>query len=74
MAGTPVTDRRGGHPKGDPLVPMVDWANAQRDRLGGMKAGQVITLGSLTPMVYMPGPGLLAAEIESIGAVEATIA
>jgi 2-keto-4-pentenoate hydratase len=74
MAGELITDRRGGHPKGDPLVPMIDWANAQCDHLGGMKAGQVITLGSLTPMVYMPGPGPLEAEIEGIGRVAMTVA
>ena len=73
MGGALTTDRRGGHPKGDPLVPMIDWANAQRDQLGGMKAGQVVTLGSLTPMVYMPGPGPLAAEIEAIGRVEMSV-
>ena len=74
MAGKLTTDRRGGHPKGDPLLPMIDWANAQCDSLGGMKAGQIITLGSLTPLVYMPGPGSLEAEIESIGRVAMTVA
>ena len=69
MAGELVTERRGGHPKGDPLLPMIDWANQQRDDLGGMRAGQIVTLGSLTPLVTMPGPGLIEAEIEGIGSI-----
>lgn len=64
-----ANDRRGGHGKGDPLAPMVDWANAQCDHLGGLKAGQVVTLGSLTPMKAMTTPMQLAAELEGFGAV-----
>ena len=66
-------DRRGGHASGDPLKPMIDWANAQQDHLGGLRAGQVVTLGSLTPLVIMPGPGALEAEIEGIGRISVTI-
>jgi 2-keto-4-pentenoate hydratase len=73
MAGEIVTERRGGHPKGDPLLPMIDWANQQCDDLGGMRAGQIVTLGSLTPLVIMPGPGLIEAEIEGIGAITLTV-
>ena len=28
MNGTLAVDRRGGHPSGDPLKPLIDWANA----------------------------------------------
>ncbi len=62
-----VNDRSGGHSKGDPLVPLVDWANGQRDLAGGMKAGQIVTLGSLTPMRAMTGPMKLVAELEGFG-------
>ena len=71
--GKLAVDRRGGHPSGDPLKPMIDWANAQKDHVGGMRAGQVVTLGSLTPLVVMPGPGTLEAEIEGIGKISAII-
>jgi 2-keto-4-pentenoate hydratase len=53
---------------------MIDWANAQQDHLGGLRAGQVVTLGSLTPLVIMPGPGALEAEIEGVGRINVTIA
>ena len=73
VRGELSVDRRGGHASGDPLKPMIDWANAQQDHLGGLRAGQVVTLGSLTPLVIMPGPGALEAEIEGIGRIEVTI-
>jgi len=73
MHGALAVDRRGGHPSGDPLKPMIDWANAQKDYLGGLRAGQIVTLGSLTPLVIMPGPGTLEAEIEGIGRISAII-
>ena len=73
MNGELAVDRRGGHPSGDPLKPMIDWANAQKDYLGGLRAGQIVTLGSLTPLVIMPGPGTLEAEIEGIGRISAVI-
>lgn len=69
IGGEIKTDRAGGHSKGDPLVPMIDWANAQRDHLGGMKAGQIVTLGSLTPMIAMTKAAPLAAELEGFGRV-----
>jgi len=69
IAGELKTDRAGGHAKGDPLIPMVDWANAQRDRLGGMKAGQIVTLGSLTPMIEVHEPCMIEAELEGFGRV-----
>ena len=73
VKGELSVDRRGGHASGDPLKPMIDWANAQQDHLGGLRAGQVVTLGSLTPLVIMPGPGALEAEIEGIGRIKVTI-
>ncbi len=66
--GVLTSDRPGGHQAGDPLVPMLDWANASlRDRLGGMKTGQIVTLGSLTPLVELTAPARLEAELEGFG-------
>ncbi len=73
MNGELTIDRRGGHPSGDPLQPMIDWANAQKDHVGGLRRGQIVTLGSLTPLVVMPGPGTLEAEIEGVGRISAII-
>jgi 2-keto-4-pentenoate hydratase len=65
--GEIVHDAVGGHPAVDPLKPIVDYANAQTDRLGGLRAGQVITTGSLCGLVAVDGPGEVAAAIDSIG-------
>jgi 2-keto-4-pentenoate hydratase len=67
------SDQRGGHPKGDPLIPLVDWANHQCDFLGGLKGGQIITTGSLTPLLMMTSPAQLDGAIESIGQVHLTL-
>ena len=67
IGGEVKSDRVGGHPKGDPMIPLVRWANKQGDHHGGMKAGQIITLGSLTPMIEMTEPAPLAARLEGFG-------
>ena len=66
--GTEWRDGR-PHPKGDPLIPLVAWANDQCDRLGGLRAGQVVTLGSLTPTVTIHAPTIVEGEIAGIGRV-----
>jgi 2-keto-4-pentenoate hydratase len=65
--GEMVHDAVGGHPTGDPLQPLVDYANAQSDRLGGLRAGQIITTGSLCGLVAVEGPGEVTATIDRIG-------
>ena len=65
-----ANDRVGGHNQGDPLIPLIQWANGQCDLLGGLKAGQIVTLGSLTPMKAIATPMKLAAEVERFGRVE----
>ncbi|MGQ0566619.1 MAG: hypothetical protein ACT4OK_16325 [Gemmobacter sp.] len=46
IAGRPVFDGPARHPNGHPLLPLLAYANAQTGRLGGLRAGQVITTGS----------------------------
>lgn len=65
--GTTAHDAKGGHPAGDPLKPIVDYVNAQNDRLGGLRAGQVVTTGSLCGLIPVEGPGEVAGAIDSIG-------
>jgi 2-keto-4-pentenoate hydratase len=65
--GEVVHDAVGGHPTVDPLKPLLDYANAQSDRLGGLRAGQIITTGSLCGLVSVEGPGEVTAAIDRIG-------
>jgi 2-keto-4-pentenoate hydratase len=39
-----------------------------------LRAGQIVTLGSLTPLVIMPGPGLVEASIEGLGEISLKVA
>lgn len=68
--GAVASDRAGGHPQNDPLLPLVAWANAARDRLGGLRAGHVVTTGSVA-IARLSAPARVAATIAGIGAVEA---
>jgi 2-keto-4-pentenoate hydratase len=65
--GAIVSDRNGGHPLGDPLVPVIAWANAQCDQLGGLRAGQFITTGTLIDPFAVNAPTGLAAKVAGAG-------
>lgn len=57
------------HPAGDPLLPLLVYANAQSDHLGGLKAGQVVTTGSLCGVLPVRATGLLEARISQVGQI-----
>jgi 2-keto-4-pentenoate hydratase len=69
-----VHDRIGGHPQQDPVEPLRAWASAQRDALGGLRAGQLVTTGSLSGSTTVLLAGPMMAEISGIGSVELTLA
>lgn len=71
--GTLVADHPGVHPDGDPLAPVAAWACAQADRLGGLRAGQIITTGSLNQPVPLSGPARIEAELEGLGRVRLSL-
>lgn len=57
------------HPAGDPLLPLLAYANAQSDHLGGLKAGQVVTTGSLCGVLPVRAAGMLEARISQVGQI-----
>jgi len=65
--GTLVTSGR--HPAGDPLAPLLAYANAQRDALGGLRQGQIIITGSLTGALPALGPARFEGVIEGMPTV-----
>ncbi len=71
--GTLTHDKHGGHPQNDPLLPLLAYANAQNDAFGGLKAGMVITTGSLTVPLPISAPCEIRAEIAGIGTVAASV-
>jgi 2-keto-4-pentenoate hydratase len=66
--GGTVHDAVGGHPLGDPLRPLVAYASMPIDQLGGLRAGQIVTTGSLCGIITLDRPAAVRAEIEHIGA------
>lgn len=71
--GVAKNDRLGGHGDGDPLIPVVAWANVQADAFGGLRAGQFITTGTLNDPVPLNGPAKLEASLEGVGTVNVEI-
>ena len=67
--GAAVHDKVGGHPQGDPIEPIRAWLAHANDALGGLRAGQVVTTGSLIVPIRAERPGRYEAAIEGIGEV-----
>jgi 2-keto-4-pentenoate hydratase len=71
--GTQVSDVIGGNPAGDPLR-LLHWlANDGARALGGLKAGTVVTTGSLTGVQFLAAPVRARAELPGLGSVEVAI-
>jgi 2-keto-4-pentenoate hydratase len=66
-------DRVGGNPAGDPLRLLVWLANSGSRGAGGLRAGEVVTTGSLIGVIFVTAPVVLVAELPGLGAVHATI-
>lgn len=73
IGGEVCNDRLGGHANGDPLVPLVAWASQQADRLGGLRAGQFLTTGTLNVPVPLERAALIEAAIEGVGSARLEI-
>jgi 2-keto-4-pentenoate hydratase len=52
----PIYVGQAHHPSGDPLAPLVAYANDPSDQLGGLRSGQVITTGSLCGVISLQAP------------------
>jgi 2-keto-4-pentenoate hydratase len=72
VGGRVVHDAVGGHHRKDPLDPLVRLANAGVP--GGLRAGQFVTTGSLTPLLEVGAGHRLTARIEDIGEVTIEVA
>lgn len=69
LNGQPLYQAPASHPAGDPLLPLLTYANAQSDYLGGLKTGQVVTTGSLCGALPIRAAGLLEARVAPVGRV-----
>ncbi|PZU92411.1 MAG: hypothetical protein DI527_09735 [Chelatococcus sp.] len=71
--GTALYDKPAVHPNGDPIAPVLAWANRSEDTLGPLRAGQVITTGSLCGGVLAPGKGDVVAALRPLSSVSLTL-
>ena len=50
-------------------MPLLAYANEQSDYLGGLRAGQIVTTGSLCGVLPVRAAGLLQAHLDKLGQV-----
>jgi 2-keto-4-pentenoate hydratase len=65
-----VHQARGGHPQGDPLLPMTWIVNEFSARGLALRKGEVITTGSFAGLRYLGRGSRARLEFEGLGAVE----
>ena len=69
LDGEVLFDALSTHTMGGPMAPLAGYANTGGDHLGGFRAGQVVTTGSICGVVPVPRKGRLVATIEGLGSV-----
>jgi len=73
LNGNVLYDKPAVHGNGDPMVPFLAWANREAELLGGLRAGQIVTTGSLCGGVLSPGKGEIVARLTPLGSVGLTL-
>jgi 2-keto-4-pentenoate hydratase len=68
--GITVFDAIGGHPTGDPVLPVVDLANHFRSGRG-LKAGEVVTTGSFSGLTCIKPGQTVKVTVDGLGSVRA---
>jgi len=71
--GVSAHDKVGGHPQDDPYAPLIACLGQGMMGLGGFRAGQIITTGSLITPLRPTKKMAVHAELGGIGAVAVTI-
>jgi 2-keto-4-pentenoate hydratase len=71
--GIVSADVIGGNPAGDPLR-LLHWlANDGSRALGGLRAGAVVTTGSVTGVKFVDAPALAQADLPGLGSVSVAV-
>ncbi|HEY7902037.1 MAG TPA: fumarylacetoacetate hydrolase family protein [Casimicrobiaceae bacterium] len=74
LDGVERHDAIGGHPQDDPWRPLIACLDEGAMALGGLRAGQVITTGTLLPPIVIDRALRLHASLEGIGSVDVAFA
>jgi 2-keto-4-pentenoate hydratase len=61
------------HANGDPLKPLLAVANARKLRLGGLRAGQIVTTGALCGVIPVPRPCPISVTFDQTATLHLTI-
>ncbi|HEV7432725.1 MAG TPA: fumarylacetoacetate hydrolase family protein, partial [Steroidobacteraceae bacterium] len=67
VQGHPVFQARGGHPQGDPLLPLVWLANHLSIYGRGLRAGELVTTGSCCGVQYVAAEQTATAHFAGLG-------
>ncbi|MGL1834911.1 2-keto-4-pentenoate hydratase [Rhodocyclaceae bacterium SMB388] len=71
--GTQMVERVGGNVAGD-IFRLLTWlANHVAERAGGLRAGQFVTTGTCTGLIYADAGSEVSAEFPGLGSVSVTI-
>ncbi|MFY8151651.1 MAG: hydratase, partial [Hyphomicrobiales bacterium] len=73
LNGVTLYDRPAVHSNGDPMAPFLAWANRRDELMGGLRAGQIVTTGSLCGGVLSPGKGEIVTKLAPLGGVSLTL-
>ncbi len=73
LNGVAIYDQPAVHGNGDPMTPFLAWANRQEEGLGPLRAGQLVTTGSLCGGVLSPGKGDVVAKLNPLASVAFTL-
>jgi 2-keto-4-pentenoate hydratase len=69
IGGRVAHEAVGGHPQNDPIEPIRRYLAGANDRLGGLKAGHVVTTGSLNKPVRVDAAAEVDVRIDGLGSV-----
>lgn len=73
LNGVTIYDQPAVHGNGDPMAPFLAWANRKEEGLGALRAGQLVTTGSLCGGVLSPGKGEVVASLNPLASVAFTL-
>jgi 2-keto-4-pentenoate hydratase len=73
LNGVTIYDQPAVHGNGDPMAPFLAWANRKDELMGGLRAGQIVTTGSLCGGVLSPGKGEIVTKLSPLGTVSLTL-
>lgn len=73
LNGVTIYDQPAVHGNGDPMTPFLAWANRKNELMGGLRAGQIVTTGSLCGGVLSPGKGEIVTKLSPLGSVSLTL-